>query len=184
MKLDRTGSISSPRIIPVGGEPPPMDSMPAPSLNGRQRSQREGDKTKKKRASAGRFQCINAFLDATMAKLTPAERSVWLILWRDTKPSGLAGTSQISMARRAGVSDRSIRTALRGLEQKGLITVVHRGNLRRGASIYRVHQLNRDFSLSEVRFRLSAEVGFRSLRKYGSGSPRRDRKCVPLSVEA
>src|SRR5262245_1848166 len=63
------------------------------------------------------------------ASVTPAERSVWLILWRDTKPSGLAKTSQMSMARRAGVSDRSIRAALRGLEHKGLITVVRRGSL-------------------------------------------------------
>jgi hypothetical protein len=136
----------TPRIIPVGQEPPPMEGpAPAPSASGRQRHQgRHGGKPKGKRASAGRFQCINAFIDVTMGLLTPAERAAWLVLWRDTKPNGLATTSQMSMARRAGVSDRSIRTALRGLEQRGLVTEVHRGSLRRGASIYRVHPLSRE----------------------------------------
>jgi hypothetical protein len=144
MKSDRNGALPPPRIIAVGEEPPPMDG-PAPSSNGRQRH-KGGDvgKPKGKRASAGRFLCINAFIDATMALLTPAERACWIILWRDTKPNGLAETSQMSMARRAGVSDRSIRTALRGLEQRGLATVVHRGSLRRGASAYRVHPLSRE----------------------------------------
>src|SRR5262245_56485790 len=130
------------RVLDVGGELPPMDG-PAPSSNRRQQHQGE-NRAQPKRASAGRFQCINAFIDATMAMLTPAERAAWLILWRDTKPNGLAETSQMSMARRAGVSDRSIRTALRRLGQIGLITVVHRGSLRRGASVYRVHPLSRE----------------------------------------
>jgi hypothetical protein len=133
----------TPRVIPVGEEPPPMEGpAPAPSGNGRPRHRGgEPGKPKGKRASAGRFQCINAFIDATMATLTPAERAAWLILWRDTKPNGLAETSQTSMARRAGVSDRSIRTALRGLEKRGLVTVVNRGSLRRGTSVYRVRPL-------------------------------------------
>jgi hypothetical protein len=127
-----------PRVLAVGEEAPPLNPTPA---NDRHTGK---GKPKGKRISAGRFQCINAFIDATMGTLTPAERSAWLILWRDTKPNGLAKTSQASMARRAGVSDRSIRTALRRLEGKGLATVVHRGSLRRGPSIYRVHPLSRD----------------------------------------
>jgi hypothetical protein len=133
--------MSGPPILAVGQEPPPL--VPAPA--------RPPDRAKGTRASVGRFQCVNAFIDATMGGLTPAERSAWLILWRDTKPNGLAATSQTSMARRAGVSDRSIRTALRGLERRRLLTVVHRGSLRSGVSIYRVRPL--------------AEAGFRSPRK-------------------
>src|SRR5262245_27243252 len=125
-----------PRILAVGEEPPPLN--PTPAADGR------ASKPKGKRASAGRFQCINAFIDATLGMLTPAERSAWLILWRDTKPNGLAKTSQASMARRAGVSDRAIRAALRRLAGTGLVTVVHRGSLRRGPSIYRVHPLGRE----------------------------------------
>jgi len=130
-----------PRILAVGEEPPPLHPTPAAD-----RRCRNGKASKPKRnyTSAGRFHCINAFIDATMGMLTPAERAAWLILWRDTKPNGLAETSQASMGRRAGVSDRAIRTALRRLEGMGLITVVHRGSLRRGPSIYRVHPLGRE----------------------------------------
>jgi hypothetical protein len=131
-----------PRILAVGEEPPPLTPTPAADRDGR--ADEATGKPKGKRASAGRFLCINAFIDATMGGLTPAERSVWFILWRDTKPSGLAETSQASLARRAGVSDRSIRTALRRLERMGLITIIRRGSLRRGASIYRVHPPSRE----------------------------------------
>jgi len=106
MTVDHNGALP-PRIIPVGEEPPP-------SGNGRQRRQaREGREPKGKRAAAARFQCVNAFIDATMADLTPTERAVWLILWRDTKPNGLAATSQASMARRAGVTGRAEAQVLR-----------------------------------------------------------------------
>lgn len=90
-------------------------------------------------ATAGRFAVVNAFVDATMADLTPAERSCWLVLWRDTKPGGLARTSQASIAKRAGISERAVRAALRGLERRGLLRVVRRGRLGQGASAYRVY---------------------------------------------
>jgi hypothetical protein len=98
----------------------------------------------KRKESAGRFQCTNAFIDATMGTLPPAALAVWLILWRDTKPNGLSRTSQADMARRAGKSERAIRSALRVLVHRGLLTVVFQGNLRRGISTYRVHALDRE----------------------------------------
>jgi hypothetical protein len=135
----------TPRIIPVGEEPPPMDATGSPSSsNGTPRHQGEhGNKPKGTRQTRGRFQCVNAFIDATMAMLTPAGRATWLILWRDTKPNGLAIASQASIARRAGCSDRAVRDALRRLQAVGLLTVVHRGSLRRGASMYQVFPLTR-----------------------------------------
>lgn len=101
----------------------------------------QGDKAKgsARTAAAGRFAVVNAFIDVTMADLTPAERSSWLILWRDTKPGGLARTSQASIATRAGVSERAVWTALRALERRGLLRVVRRGRLGQGASTYRVY---------------------------------------------
>jgi hypothetical protein len=118
---------------------PPMESPDEP------KRQAAGKASKPKgKASAGRFQSINAFIDATMGTLPPAARAAWLILWRDTKPNGLAATSQMSMARRAGISDRSVRNALGLLEERGLVTVVHRGSLRRGVSTYRVRPLDRE----------------------------------------
>jgi hypothetical protein len=118
---------------------PPMDD-PRPACG--TKPDRAG-RPKGRRRALGRFQCINAFIDATMAELTPAERSVWLILWRDTKPNGVAATSQASLAQRAGVTDRAVRDALKGLAGHGLLTVVRRGNLRRGPSVYRVHPISR-----------------------------------------
>jgi hypothetical protein len=122
---------------------PPMDPPPPPSATPgcSNRSKPKGKHAD--RRTRGRFVTINTFIDATMAGLRPAERAVWLILWRDTKPEGLARTSQTSLARRAGVSDRAVRSALGRLVLLGLVTIVHRGNLRRGPSVYRVHALVR-----------------------------------------
>jgi hypothetical protein len=134
-----TGNGQAPRVLAVGEEPPPLNSSPA-----RRPAAAERGKAKGKAATRGRFQCINAFIDATMAGLTPAERSVWLILWRDTKPNGLAATSQADLARRAGTSDRAVRFALVALQRRGLVAVVRRGSLRRGPSSYRVFPLCRE----------------------------------------
>ena len=98
--------MTEPRILAVGEEPEPMDD-PRPERHALQRNKPKG-----KRASSGRFQSINSFIDVTMARLTPAERGVWLVLWRDTKPDGLARTSQVDMARRSGISDRAVRSLL------------------------------------------------------------------------
>jgi hypothetical protein len=132
---------SRPHVLEGCDVLPPMDDHgPAPA---RKPKPAKASRPKRKRSSAGRFQSINAFIDVTMARLAPAQRAVWFILWRDTKPTGLAGTSQASLARRAGVSDRAVRSALRVLEQAGLVIVVRRGSLRRGPSTYRVHPLRR-----------------------------------------
>jgi Helix-turn-helix domain len=142
---DRNGALRS-RIIPVGEEPAPMDSSPSPRPPDR-------GQPKENRVATGRFQCINAFIDVTMGELTPAERSVWLVLWRDSKPNGLATTSQASIARRAGVTDRAVRDAVKRLKALALLTVVCRGTLRRGPSAYRVHPLIRELKLPEADFR-------------------------------
>jgi hypothetical protein len=131
-----------PHILQVGEELPPMDG-PAP------RRVATGDRTREANESAGgdrrrtanRFGDINAFLDATMAGLRPCERAVWLLLWRDTRPNGLARTSQADLARRAGASDRAVREALRELQRRGLVVVVRQGRLQSGPSCYRVRPL-------------------------------------------
>jgi len=67
-----------------------------------------------------------------------------LILYRDTKPDGLATTSQDDIARRAGVSVRTVYTALRRLEHLGLLQVVYQGGLNRGVSVYRLRATGDD----------------------------------------
>ena len=85
-----------------------------------------------------RFAEVNAFVDVALRELEGTSAKVWLILWRDTKPNGSAATSQQDLARRAGVSVRTIYTALKNLESAGLLTVVRRGSIDRGSSVYRV----------------------------------------------
>ena len=99
--------------------------------------------SKAKGPTKGRFREINTFADFSLASLDRAEIAVWLLLWRDAK-EGTARTSQSDLARRAGVNDRSVRRAIVSLQSKGLLTVVYRGGLHRGLSVYRVHPLGKD----------------------------------------
>jgi hypothetical protein len=128
---------------------PPL--KPAPSTNGangRPPARHEGHaapaKGKPARPRGDRFATLNAFVDFTMQGLSRAESLVWLILFRDTKPDGIAQTSQADLARRAGVDVRTVKRAVTRLSRQGLLTVVFRGSLRRGPSAYRIHPLARE----------------------------------------
>src|SRR4051812_46044500 len=91
-------------------------------------------KPKPPRKAPGRFAEINGFVDCSMAHLTPSAVAVWLILWRDTKPGGLARTGQADLARRAGVTERAVRKALAELIAAKLAKVVRRGRAVAGPS--------------------------------------------------
>lgn len=93
----------------------------------------------KRRTRSERFAVLNAFVDMGMAGLTGAETKVWLILFRDTKGTGTARTAQTDLARRAGLSVRHAKRALQRLQAKGMVSLVHRGRLNVGPSIYTVH---------------------------------------------
>ena len=127
--------MNTPRVLRVGEELPAMDVQPTPS-----RARSEGPKRKPidRRRTGDRFRTINAFVDFSMAGLRPCERAVWMLLWRDTKPEGLAQTSQADLARRAGASVRAVNVAVRELSRQGLLIVVRRGGLSAGPSSYRV----------------------------------------------
>lgn len=90
----------------------------------------------------GRFETVNAFIDYTMRELTPAARSVWFILWRDTKANGQARTGQADLARRSGVSTRAVNTAIKELATAGILKVVRKGGVRSGATTYKVRSMN------------------------------------------
>lgn len=93
----------------------------------------------KRRTRAARFAVLNDFADFGLAGLTGAETKVWLLLFRDTKATGAARTGQTDLARRAGLSVRAVKQALKGLRRKGLADVVRRGRLNCGPSVYRLH---------------------------------------------
>jgi hypothetical protein len=130
-----------PPIIPVGGEPPPMDGR-GRSSNGRHRTQ-SGDRGRPKGATGERFAVLNAFVDFSLADLTRGEIAIWLVLYRDTR-DGTARTSYDNLARRAGLNRRNVGRAVRRLEGRGLVKVVHRGGLRLGISRYCVRGLPKD----------------------------------------
>ena len=130
-------------ILPGCSVLPPMEP-PRPrtaSNNGKPTAKRAG---KMPSATRNRFAVLNAFADFTLRTLDRTGVAVWLLLWRDTKADGLAKTSQADLARRAGISDRTARRAIDRLQRAGLLSVVHRGGLRRGVSTYRVHPLTRE----------------------------------------
>lgn len=99
-----------------------------------------------KRRATGRFGSLNAFVDASMRSVSGTAAKVWFVVFRDTKPNGLARVSDTDLGRRAGVSARSARRARTELVKAGLLVVVRRGGLRIGASTYRVRTLASDKS--------------------------------------
>ena len=97
-------------------------------------------KPKRRAARSERFATLNAFADFALAALTGAEAKVWLILFRDTKAAtGTARTGQADLARRAGLSLRAVKLAVRSLRAKGMLHLVRRGRLNGGPSVYRIH---------------------------------------------
>ena len=83
-------------------------------------------------------------MDFTAETLNRGELLTWLVLYRDTKADGLARTSQADIGRRAGVNVGTVKRAVATLCRRGLLTVVFRGSLRRGPSVYRVRPLAKD----------------------------------------
>ena len=128
--------MTQPRILAVGEEPPPLDAGGTEPRQGRGKP--KGASCTARARSGERFRTLNAFVDFTMADLKPSERAVWFVLFRDTKRDGIARTSERDIARRAGVSDRMVRYALKALERRGLVRIVRRGRLQTGPSSYRV----------------------------------------------
>jgi DNA-binding MarR family transcriptional regulator len=82
-----------------------------------------------------RFRQINDFVDVDLRHLTPTETVVWLLLWCDTK-GNTARTARAYLARRAGVAKSTISRAIRSLTRRGLLKCIHKGNQKRGISVY------------------------------------------------
>ena len=129
---DRDGSAAPSRILDRFEVLSPIDSAPA-------RQKPKGKPTSaSNRNSRNRFAAVNAFLDVSARTLPPSACLVWVLLWRDTKPEGLARTSQQDMAERLGLTVKTVKLALRTLRAAGLLEVVHRGRIGAGPSVYRL----------------------------------------------
>lgn len=87
---------------------------------------------------SSRFASINTFVDMTMRGLSGRAALAWVVLWRDTKPNGIARTGITDLARRMGCSTATAKRALAELRTRKLIEVADRGRLGGGPSSYRL----------------------------------------------
>lgn len=124
------------------GHPPRLPGCSVlPPMNPRPATATVSPKDKpKKRATGERFATINSFVDCSLAELSRSEALTWFVLWRDTK-DGTVRTSIADVARRIGASRRAVIDAVAKLRKRKLLTLVFRGGINRGVSIYRVHPL-------------------------------------------
>jgi hypothetical protein len=129
-------------------------------------------RARKQSEPTNRWHTLNAFVDSHLSAVSGTAAKVWFILFRDTKPNGLASTSQGNLARRAGVCPRTVRTALRTLIDVGLVRMVQRGNVNQGASVYAVVTSGR--ILPVIRGR-----NLPRLRNRTAYFPERDQKGAP-----
>ena len=127
------------KVLPPGVTMPPLPSPAAEGADARPRAKaaRSGQPRGRQR-HPGRFDTLNDFVDARMGSLSRGASLVWLCLWRDTKPNGLARTGVEDLAERIGSDRSTVLRALRVLVDEGLIDVVRRGGIGRGPSVYRV----------------------------------------------
>jgi hypothetical protein len=121
----------TPVSLPIDDDGEPLPAEP-------KRSNKPKNSKRIPAAAAGRFATLNQFLDFTLRELTAAEAAVWLLVFRDTKPNGLARVGQDDLSKRSGVSTRAVRSAIVALQERGLLVVVKRGRLQSGPSTYRV----------------------------------------------
>ncbi len=93
---------------------------------------------KRREYTLERFQVLNDFVDLGLADLSRSEIAVYLILFRDTRPSGLARTSLTEFSRRGGMSERQVSRALAKLIGRGAVHVIRRG-IRAKATLYSLY---------------------------------------------
>jgi hypothetical protein len=92
---------------------------------------------KKPNAVVEKIAAANVFLDRSAQTLPPAAALVWLLLWRDER-GGTARTAVSDLARRSGLSARTVKRALAALRRGGFAVPVHRGTPGTGPAVYRL----------------------------------------------
>ena len=127
------------KVLPPGVTMAPLPSPAAEVAHTRPlaKAARSGQRGGRQR-HPGRFDTLNGFVDARMGSLSRGAALVWLCLWRDTKPNGLARTGVEDLAGRIGGNRSTVLRALRVLVDEGLVEVVRKGGIGRGPSVYRV----------------------------------------------
>lgn len=89
-----------------------------------------------------RWTMLNAFIDHRQRQLTSSSVRVWLVLFRESKPDGLARVTIAQIAVSAGICTRSVDNGLRELRDKRFVVLVSRGNRNKGPNIYRLRPIS------------------------------------------
>jgi DNA-binding IclR family transcriptional regulator len=82
---------------------------------------------------------MNEFVDYSARLVDTTAQAVWLVLFREVKPNGLAKVSFGQIAELTGVCRRTAIRAIKHLQEAKLVTIEKRGRLNEGPSTYRVH---------------------------------------------
>jgi hypothetical protein len=127
------------RLVDSGGQvvrevvPQPTAASGAVSCGNRPRGRSTGN-----RAGGERWANLNTFVDTALAKATEAEVRVWLVLYREVRPGGLARVGMTDIAHRAGMTRRAVVKGINGLKRHGLIEVAARGSINGTPNSYRL----------------------------------------------
>jgi len=122
-------------VLPGASVLPPMDPDPPRPKQAEGASKKERSRGRHR----GRFAVLNMFADEGARLVNTTAQACWWVLYRETKPDGIASVTHARIAECVGVSRLTVGRALRRLEEVRLMTVVRRGGLRTGAPSYRVH---------------------------------------------
>ncbi len=82
---------------------------------------------------------MNEFVDYSARSVDTTAQAVWMVLFRETKPNGLAKISFNQIAHLIGLKRRAAMRAIQTLEEATLLSVVKRGRLNEGPSTYRIY---------------------------------------------
>lgn len=90
------------------------------------------------RSKGDRWATFNAFVDGHLGAATSAEVRVWMVIYREVRPGGLAHVGMSDIARRAGLTRRGVVKAINGLKRRGMVELVTRGSVNGSPNAYRV----------------------------------------------
>ncbi len=85
---------------------------------------------------------LNRFLDRTARTLHPSAALVWMQLLRDER-GGTARAAVTDLARRCGLSPRTVKRRLADLKVAGLVEVVKGGSQDTGPTVYKLRSVSR-----------------------------------------
>lgn len=147
--VDAVADASPEELSSVSGRPPvavptkadtiaSAQGSPAATAAERQPRSRRGYPGRDRRPQ-DRFRVLNAFVDEQMCSVSPNAAKAWFVLYRDTKPDGLARTGLSDMAARMGCSVSTAKRAVRELRKRNLVTPVRKGAPGRGPNVYSVN---------------------------------------------